>query len=308
VARHSRSSTNAHRRLVTLPQLLGDQLRRIRTERGIDRESAGEYLDGSVSKISRIEVGDVGIKDRDLERLLDFYEVRQPNERAAIHHIASVASNRQWWHQYSDVVPDWFSCYLGLEWAAQSIRTYELRFVPGLLQAPAYAREVIRLRCQEPREISRRLELRMHRHRTLVERGSPLLWAFIDEVALRQQIGTRAVMQEQLRFLAEAAQRRNIVIQILPIKDGLRTAAGNSFTIFRLRSTYLADVVYLEHLDDGEYLADTDRCDPYKKHLMDIELAALHPRETPRALREIARGEDLTIPDRRLHEAVSAIH
>jgi hypothetical protein len=251
-----------------------------------------------VSKISRIEVGDVGIKDRDLQRLLDFYGVTEFRERAAIQQIASVASTRQWWHQYGDVVADWFSCYLGLESTAETIRTYELRFVPGLLQTPAYAKEVIRLRYREPEAAGRRLALRMHRQRMLFARGTPLLWAVIDEAALRQQIGARAVMQEQLTFLAEAAQRPNVVMQILPIRDGLRTGAGNSFTIFRLRSTHLADVVYLEHLDNAEYLADTDRCDPYKEHLAEIVVAALHPRETRRALWEIAHGKDLTIPDR----------
>jgi hypothetical protein len=140
----------------------------------------------------------------------------------------------------------------------------------------------------------------MHRQRMLFARGSPLLWAVIDEAALRQQIGTHAVMDEQLTFLAEAAQRRNVRIQILPIKDGLRTNAGNSFTIFRLRSVHLTDVVYLEHLDNADYLADTDRCEPYKQHLEEIGVAALPLGDTQRALREIARGEELTRPARRL--------
>ncbi|MEV4133277.1 DUF5753 domain-containing protein [Dactylosporangium sp. NPDC049742] len=247
----------------------------------------------------------MGIKDRDLERLLDLYGVTDPRERAAILHIASVASTRQWWHQYGDVVADWFSGYLGLESAADLIRTYELRFVPGLLQTSAYAKEVIRLRYQEPREAERRLALRMHRQQMLFARDTPRLWAVIDEAALRQQIGDQAVMQEQLAFLAEVVQRRRATVQILPIQDGLRTGAGNSFTIFRLRSRHLADVVYMEHLDNAEYLADTDRCDPYKEHLSELVVAALFPEEeTMRALQEIARGVPLTIPGRRLKRVV----
>ncbi|MEV6926582.1 helix-turn-helix transcriptional regulator [Dactylosporangium sp. NPDC051485] len=306
MAGRSRTSADAQRRLLTLPQLLGDQLRRLRMERGIGREAAGECLDGSVSKISRIEVGEVGIKDRDLDRLLDLYGVADWRERAAIQHIAAVSGSRQWWHQYGDVVADWFDCYLALEWTAEIIRTYELRFVPGLLQSPAYAREVIRLRYCDPAEVDRRLALRLHRQRMLFERERPVLWAIIDEAALRQQIGTRAVMDEQLAFLSEAAQRENVQIQILPIRAGLRTGAGNSFTMFRLKSSHLADVVYLEHLDNAEYLADTDRCDPYKRHLTEITVAALNPRETERALQEIAQGRDLTIPDRARHQIVSA--
>lgn len=307
MAGRSRTSADAQRRLNTLQQLLGDQLRRLRTERGIDRETAGAHLGGSASKVSRIEVGDVGIKERDLERLLDLYGVTDLQERAAVQHIASVASNRQWWHQYGDAVSDWFSCYLGLESTAESIRTYELRFVPGLLQTPAYANEVIRLRHQKVEQADRRLALRLHRQQMLFSRGTPVLWAVIDEGALRQHIGAKAVMDEQLRFLADVAQRPNVVIQILPSRDGLRTGAGNSFTIFRLRSSHLADVVYFEHLDNAEYLADTDRCDPYKEHLAAIVVAALHPRETKRALWEIAQGKDLTIPDRQLRHTAGAI-
>ena len=39
-----------------------------------------------------------------------------------------------WWHRYSDVLPSWFQVYIGLEGAATLIRSYDIQFVPGLLQ------------------------------------------------------------------------------------------------------------------------------------------------------------------------------
>ncbi|MEV0133647.1 helix-turn-helix transcriptional regulator [Dactylosporangium sp. NPDC050688] len=286
------------RRLAALQQMLGGQLRRLRTELGIDQAVAGRHIGGSASKISRIELGDVRIKEHDLELLLDLYRVTAVRERAAVLQIASLANNRQWWHQYGDVVADWFGTYLALESAAESIRTYELRFVPGLLQTPAYAEVVIRRRFQQE-EVGRRLALRMHRQRMLLERGSPTLWAIIDEAALRQRVGAGAVMEEQLAFLAEAARRPNIKIQILPIKEGLRIGAGNSFTLLRLRSSHLADVVYMEHLDNAEYFADPHHCEPYKTHHAQIIVAALRPEETQRALTEIAQGKELSASEHR---------
>ena len=43
------------------------------------------------------------------------------------------------------MLPSWFHSYLGLEAAASLIRTYELQFVPGLLQTSDYARAVVML-------------------------------------------------------------------------------------------------------------------------------------------------------------------
>ena len=127
----------------TVPRrLLGAQLRRLREERGITLEDAGEVIRASGSKMSRLETGRVGFKDRDIADLLTFYEVTDEQQRAALHQLARGASSHGWWHDYSDVMPAWFESYVGLEEAAVSIRTYEIQFVPGLLQTEDYARAV----------------------------------------------------------------------------------------------------------------------------------------------------------------------
>jgi transcriptional regulator with XRE-family HTH domain len=145
-----RNGSSVVRRMSTVPsggptvprRLLGAQLRRLREERGITLEDAGEVIRASGSKMSRLETGRVGFKDRDIADLLTFYEVTDDQQRGALLELARNASAHGWWHDYSDVLPAWFEAYVGLEEAATSIRAYEIQFVPGLLQTEDYARAV----------------------------------------------------------------------------------------------------------------------------------------------------------------------
>jgi transcriptional regulator with XRE-family HTH domain len=112
--------------------LLGTQLRRLRESRGITREEAGYRIRASESKISRMELGRVGFKERDVVDLLAMYGVDDESERDALVELARSANAPGWWHQYADVLPDWFQTYVGLEEAASVLRVYEVQFVPGL--------------------------------------------------------------------------------------------------------------------------------------------------------------------------------
>src|SRR6202042_331082 len=146
-----------------LRRLLGAQLRRLREDRRITLEDAGEVIRASGSKMSRLETGRVGFKDRDISDLLTLYGVEDDQQRAALRELARDASAQGWWHDYSDVLETWFEAYVGLEEAATGIRAYEIQFVPGLLQTEDYARAVTLLgHANAPSdEIERRVGLRM---------------------------------------------------------------------------------------------------------------------------------------------------
>src|SRR5215470_8107588 len=118
--------------------LLGSQLRMLREVKGITREEAGYAIRASGSKISRLELGRVSFKERDVVDLLKLYGVDE-DETATLVALAIQANSPGWWHKYGDVLPDWFQVYVGLEEAASLIRLYEVQFVPGLLQTADYA-------------------------------------------------------------------------------------------------------------------------------------------------------------------------
>ena len=127
-----------------LRMLLGSQLRKLREAKGITREEAGYLIRASESKISRMELGRVSFKERDVVDLLGMYGVDDDGDRAALVALARDANSPGWWHKYSDVLPDWFSVYVGLEEAASLLRVYEVQFVPGLLQTTEYTRAIVK--------------------------------------------------------------------------------------------------------------------------------------------------------------------
>jgi hypothetical protein len=105
-------------------------------------------------------------------------------------------SARGWWQGYGDAVPPWMRHYIGLEQAAVLIRSYDVQYIPGLLQAPAYARAVLALPGGSVGERAERLHaVRMQRQQILHRQQPPHLWAVIDEAALRRPIGGTAVMR-----------------------------------------------------------------------------------------------------------------
>jgi len=256
---------------------LGSTLRRLRENAGVDRETAGNAIRASVAKISRMELGRVGFKIRDVADLLTLYGVRDQVRREEFLDLARRANEPGWWHRYSDLLANWFETYLGLEQAASVIRTFELQFVPGLLQTPDYARAVTRLGHTRAEEVERRVELRMHRQELLDQPGAPMLWAVIDESALRRSVSNDpGVLRAQLDHLIAMNERSNVSLQIVPLSAGGHAAAGGSFTILRFAQPDLPDVVYLEQLTSALYLdkhADTD----HYAMVMDRLVARLEP-------------------------------
>ena len=125
--------------------LLGTQLRRLRESRGISAQDAARAIRGSESKISRIELGRNAVREVDIADLLNLYGITDPVEREQLLTLASQANQQGWWHRYQDVLPAWFQSYIGLEESAESIRSFDTQFVPGLLQTEDYALAVIQL-------------------------------------------------------------------------------------------------------------------------------------------------------------------
>ncbi|QIS04029.1 helix-turn-helix domain-containing protein [Nocardia brasiliensis] len=232
---------------------LGGQLRKLRESKNITREAAGDAIRGSHAKISRLELGRTGFKERDIRDLLTLYGVDDVEERQRFLELARQANEPGWWHRYSDLLPQWFGTYLGLEQAASKIRTYEAHLVPGLLQTPDYARAVVALGYEDA-DTDRRVQVRQRRQEILHRTDPPVVWAVIDEAALHRPVGGPRVQREQLEHLIELAQLPNVTIQVLPYSAGEHAAAGSSFSILRFAEAELPDIVYLEHLTSALYL------------------------------------------------------
>ncbi|MEY9966556.1 transcriptional regulator with XRE-family HTH domain [Streptacidiphilus sp. MAP12-16] len=245
--------------------LLGSQLRRLREAKGITREDAGYTIRASESKISRMELGRVSFKERDVTDLLSLYGVDDETERAALLTLVREANQAGWWHSFSDAMPNWFQTYVGLEEAAALIRTYQVQFIPGLLQTEDYARAIMLLNRphMDVSEVDRRIGVRMRRQKLIADGDGPRLWAVVDEAALRRPVGGPAVMKVQIQRLIDAAEMPNVVVQVMPFRFGGHAAESGAFTILRFPEQDLPDVVYLEQLTSALYLDKRDDVDQY---------------------------------------------
>jgi hypothetical protein len=269
--------------------LVGVRLRRLRTEAGISREAAGEAIRASEWKIHRLENGQVGFKERDIVDLLRLYGVSDPGEIAAVVGMALDANQQGWWHDYGDVLPQWFRAYVDLEQAASLIREYEGQFVPGLLQTDEYARAVMGGALDErPEDIERRVQLRVARQALLTNPDAPRLWAVVDEAALRRPIGgSPDVMRIQLERLIDATKLPNVTLQVLPFDAGAHPAMVGAFSMLRFAEVDLPDVVYLEYLTGAMYLDKREDVRQYLHVMENICVRADPPDRTPEILGDI---------------------
>jgi len=275
-----------------LRMLLGGQLRKLREAAGITPDQAGYEIRGSRSKISRLEHGRVGFKERDVADLLTLYGVNDVGERRHLLTLAERANSPGWWARYDDVLPDWFETYVGLEQATSLIRTYELQFVPGLFQTEDYARAVTVLghRAAPAEEIERRVSLRLKRQEILARAEPvPKVWAVIDESALRRPLGGREVMRAQLRHLIELTESPQVTLQIMPFDRGGHSAAGGSFSILRFADSDLPDIVYIEQLTGALYLDRPEELDHYREVMNSLSAEAETPVESERQLTRLIK-------------------
>jgi uncharacterized protein DUF5753/helix-turn-helix protein len=265
--------------------VLGAQLRRLREAADITRADAGYAIRGSDSKISRMELGRVGFKERDVVDLLTMYGVTAEEERAVFIDMLRKSNERGWWHRYSGTMPNWFQDFVGLEESAALIQSYELQFVPGLMQTEEYIRCVVSH--GRPHTIDedgeRRVALRMQRQKVLTRPGAPRLWAVVDESVLHRPIGGHRVLREQIEHLLELTRQPNVTLQILPYHMSGYAAEG-AFSMLRFAEPTLPDVVYIEHIGGALYLDRTDELELYGRVLDRLAVDAENPDRTRQLL------------------------
>ncbi|MEU6967722.1 helix-turn-helix transcriptional regulator [Kitasatospora aureofaciens] len=228
---------------------LGAELRRRREEAGLSHEEVGEALSGmSQPKLSRIENGRGAIKVDDVRRLLALYKCEDNELVSALVELAKRGSQRgTWWQSYSADIGEPLGNLISLEASAASMRSYEGFFIPGLLQTPAYAREIIKKLTLRPEvNVEALVDVRMARQSALTRTEPLTLWAVIHEAAIRAGVGGPKVMAEQLARIADRASQPNVNVQVMPIGAPAHHGMGGAFSILGFPQRQDLDVVLVE--------------------------------------------------------------
>lgn len=270
---------------------LTETLRQLREQHGWTMDETVERLNRiggkwSTSKISRIETRQQGVKSFDVERMLDAYEVTDPNTREWVLGLSERAGERGYWLAIRKDLPDDFQQLLHVEATLLAVRQVEMIVVPGLLQTPDYTRALITGANpgMDFEVVERRVMARLARQRVL-NRPKPLRYhVILDETVLTRPIGTPAVMRGQLAKLVDAAEAEHITVQVLPMSVGASPAVNGSFSIHTLPDP-IPDFGYAESPGGSMYIEDREHVRALLEKWGILTERALSPAESLDALK-----------------------
>jgi transcriptional regulator with XRE-family HTH domain len=213
-------------------ELFRDELRRARGQAGLTQEDLAERISYSAALVTAVETGrrvptpDFAARcDEALatEGLLSRVQVKVARESA----------------------PVWFRDWAAVERDAVLLRSWEPLVMPGLLQTPEYAREIM---CSRPGisedDVRERVAERLERQSIFDREWPPMLFAVIDEGALRREVGGPELMQGQLARLLELAAQPKISVQVVPASAGAHAGLCGPFMIASFDDA--ADVSYVD--------------------------------------------------------------
>jgi transcriptional regulator with XRE-family HTH domain len=231
-------------------------LRGAREERGLTQGQVAKALDWSLSKVQRIESGEVSVSTTDLRALLAYFEIRDPETVAQLMDDSRTSRRQRWFTdpQFREHLTSATLQLLQFESEATAIRTFAPSIIPGILQTPNYARPAIRSggATLSAETVKVRHEVRMRRRTQVFDRrDSPDYWLILDESVLMREIGGPQAAAEQLQVLHEFAGKRRVNIRVLPFVQTEAIAQLGPFSLFTLEQDEDA-VLYRETYDDDQ--------------------------------------------------------
>lgn len=280
-----------------LKRWIAFELKKLRLAAGLGRAEAARAIRASEQGIGHIENGRSLPGPLQLDKLLETYGV--PERSEFFQRLRTQAKKgKDWWINFdftSEVLPEWFKLFLGLESSAAVIESFDALVVSGLVQTSSYAEAVIRGVDPElpEHDVARRVELRLARQREVLERNGtpPVLHSVIHESALRTMVGGRDVMREQLEHLLTLLERPNITLQVLPLTAGAHPGVDGTFTILGFPPELENDpgTVYAENRAKGYYYENAQEIAVHRAAMRHLQAAACEPQETPAVIQQIVK-------------------
>jgi transcriptional regulator with XRE-family HTH domain len=264
-------------------RLLGTRLREKREAAGLKLVAAATLNKRRPSTLSRWETGERLPHPSELFYAMEVYGVRGA-ERNELMRIAQEAHDQP---ASPDVVSSSIADY---DWLQS--RAYRLEYVsdaslPGMLQTPDYAREV--LRQWDPaasREwIERNVAARVARRERLAGEDALEVCAILGEGALRAVVGGAELMRAQLRYLLDCAALPSVELRVVPFAAGAHAGFSGSFAILRFRDG--RDLAHVVTRAGDIYAEDVE---PFAQALRRVRRSALSQRESVAMIAALAKA------------------
>ncbi|MFE2295211.1 helix-turn-helix domain-containing protein [Streptomyces sp. NPDC059452] len=223
------------------------RLRHLREGAGLSVPQAAKRLGWHPSTLRRLEQAQTSLDVGQVSALLDQYGAGV-SETDDIMGRLNAANMPGWWHPWRDAMDPWLMDLMSVESATSFVRTWDPALVPLLLRTPAYAMAVDAVMRPELDAAvrRRRADLLMMRQRRLREQQARV-WAVLPVTALRCRVGEGEVMREQLAALQEAAERRDVMVQLHPESAPPHPLTGvPALSLYRVEIREIADHVVRE--------------------------------------------------------------
>jgi transcriptional regulator with XRE-family HTH domain len=259
--------------------VFGGTLRALRERAGLSQKELAAQVYCSASLISGIETGTKRAK-LDLIKHID-QAVDAGGALIAVWPITAEGT-----------YPSWFAQVAGLEAEATKIHEWEMRYIPGLLQTPDYARTVMRYNRPRPASsgddddsIERDVATRAERQEILTRSDPPRAWFIMEEPVLHRLIGSPSTMAKQLEHLETIAELTNVVVQILPL-DAINHSGGEG----PLKIIEFSDnppIGYTEGRWSGRIIESSDEVALAMSHIDLIRASALPPHKSVELIAQV---------------------
>ena len=258
-------------------ELVRQRLKHLREASGLTPAVVAAHTGWSISKLSRIEKGEVTVQPLEVRALLSYYGVSDATEVDALAKLSQASRARQWYSRHR--IPPDFQRFVAYEYEADVINICQLLFMPGLLQTEEYAKAItaLSMRCSpDDDEVLVRVKLRMDRQYEFRQRlggdRPPRIVAVIDEAVLRRPVGGRDAMRRQLdHLLALAADRSAYTIAVTPLDLVHNSGLGGNFELLQFDQADHINVLFVESAAGADaLLTDEKMTDFYGEIMKDL--------------------------------------
>lgn len=255
--------------LIALREAHGVSAARLATDIGVVRQ-----------RISRLENGHVAPDLDEIMRILQLFNVGEQRWQQ-IMTIAREAQERGWWEKFADEMGERQARYANLEAGASQIREYQMVYLPGLLQTPAYTEARIHLDRTDDAtyNLARATEARAGRQRMVERPGGPSYEVIIDELAVRRFAAPENVVADQLDHIVHSGhERETLVIRVLPLTARIRkhSVPRSAFFMYHYPDPEDPIVVAVDTVTNDLVLTERPDVDRYT-HLYELLAEAALP-------------------------------
>jgi transcriptional regulator with XRE-family HTH domain len=248
---------------------LGAELRKRREAAGLTGTELAENVGWTQTKISRIERGYLSVGTVDLLIYLAFCEVYRGQALDLLAMCRAAESAHGYWlSSHEPGLEDSLCSLIYHESTANTSVSYEPETIPGLLQTENYIRAMHARRWPDD-DADLAVRIRMQRQQVLHRPRPSRFTFFVNENALRLEVGDTTVLHEQMLALTLLDSLPHVTIRMVPAS----VTVGGAFRLF----TFAAHepLVYLDTYSGGMFLEDKEYVDPYRELIPALAHVAL---------------------------------